>query len=299
MAVSLCSRDKVGRARSSLALVVAAVALSSTLAHEAAIEHGLHPDDDDTRAWEGADAQEGEPRLFDEPLWGELAARVQHAVDAPGMLRARRWANIANGVLLSTTGPVSFLLSAFSLKLSKAVLSVYLTALGAALAALELGSAPIAPWIRVNLSYLATPRGKTALIAVAGGLAWTFGKPALLAALLTCGNAAFNLNFDRILRFVTADEREAAGETEFYENADPYDESAYYHAADGAEGEPDNVLQEPTEEPTEEPRETQMEEPIEAQMGSRQMEGEDAGEPMADERSYDSGAQPPRAGHDE
>ena len=53
----------------------------------------------------------------------EFARRVQSAVDSKGLLRARRWGNIANGVLLGASGPVTLAVSALGLKLSGVVLS--------------------------------------------------------------------------------------------------------------------------------------------------------------------------------
>ena len=41
---------------------------------------------------------------------------------------------------------------------------------GGMLAAVELGMQPIAPWVRSNLHYVATPPGRTALLAFLGGL---------------------------------------------------------------------------------------------------------------------------------
>uniref|UniRef100_A0A7S4FA81 Uncharacterized protein n=1 Tax=Chrysotila carterae TaxID=13221 RepID=A0A7S4FA81_CHRCT len=143
-----------------------------------------------------------------EPFWSDLANRVQRSVDSEGLLRARRWGNIVNGVLLGATGPVTFLVSMFSMRLSSAVLSIYLTAMGATLAALELGFAPIAPWVQENLHYLSTPRGHTALISIAGGLTWTFGKAGLLPAVLTCANAVFNGYFPQILSFIADDDNQ-------------------------------------------------------------------------------------------
>ena len=44
---------------------------------------------------------------------------------------------------------------------------------------------PIAPWVRSNLHYVATPPGRTALLAFLGGLTWPLGKMGLVPALLT------------------------------------------------------------------------------------------------------------------
>ena len=62
---------------------------------------------------------------------------------------------------------------------------------GGMLAAVELGMQPIAPWVRSNLHYVATPPGRTALLAFLGGLTWPLGKMGLVPALLTCFNALF------------------------------------------------------------------------------------------------------------
>ena len=136
------------------------------------------------------DEEEGD--LFEEPFWAEFAGKIQSSVDGGTLLRARRWGNIANGVLLGTTGPIALIISAIGLRLPHAVLAGYLAALGGTITSLELGLSPIAPWVSKNLSFLASSAGRTALLGVAGGLAWAFGKPAALAALLTCGNALFN-----------------------------------------------------------------------------------------------------------
>jgi hypothetical protein len=155
---------------------------------------------------------EEEDDLFAEPFWAEFAGKVQHAVDGGSLMRARRWGNIANGVLLGTTGPVALIISAIGLRLPQALLAGYLTALGGTIAALELDYAPVAPWIQENLSFLYTQPGRTALLAVSGGLAWAFGRTVALAALLTCGNALFNAYFHKILRFISADEEGEFGE---------------------------------------------------------------------------------------
>jgi len=155
-----------------------------------------------------ADATYGDEQqgLFEEPFWAEFAGKIQHSVEGNTLLRARRWGNIANGVLLGTTGPIALIISAVGLRMPLALLAGYLTVLGGTIAALELDFAPVAPWVTENLSFLATQPGRTALLGVAGGLAWAFGRPAALAAILTCANAGFNLYFDTILRFVSANE---------------------------------------------------------------------------------------------
>ena len=51
-------------------------------------------------------------------------------------------------------------------------MSAYLSAVGALLAGIELGVAPVAPWAADNLSWLTTQPGKTALLFFAGNLAW-------------------------------------------------------------------------------------------------------------------------------
>lgn len=161
--------------------------------------------------------EEEEDDLFDEPFWSELAGKLQASVDGGTLLRARRWGNIANGALLGTTGPIALLVSAVGLRLPQALLAGYLTALGATLVAIETRTPPVAEWVESNMRFLATQQGRTALLAVSGGLAWAFGKTVALAAVLTCGNALFNGYFDRILRFV------GAGEAHDYE---PDDEPA-------------------------------------------------------------------------
>jgi len=142
------------------------------------------------------------------PEVGKFARKVQASIDSEGLLRARRWGNIANGVLLGMTGPVTLAVSAFGLKLSGVVLSSYMTAAGALLACIELGVEPIAPWAKENLSWMTKQGGKTALLFFAGGLAWAFGKAGLVPALLTIANALFNLKFRSVLGFVTADDDE-------------------------------------------------------------------------------------------
>jgi len=106
------------------------------------------------------------------PAINKLASKVQRAVDSQGVLRARRYGNVANGVLLGATGSVTLLASVFSLQLSRVVLSVYMTAAGALLAGVELGVAPVAGWTKENLNWFTSHSGKTALLFFAGGLSW-------------------------------------------------------------------------------------------------------------------------------
>jgi len=141
------------------------------------------------------------------PALNKLAAKVQRAVDSQGVLRARRYGNIANGVLLGATGSVTLIASVFGLQLSRVVLSIYMTAAGALLAGVELGVAPVAGWTKENLNWLTSHSGKTALLFFAGGLSWAFGKAGIVPALLTCANGLFNLKFRSILGFVSADEQ--------------------------------------------------------------------------------------------
>jgi hypothetical protein len=175
-------------------------------AASAARQYGPASDQAEGEPATAAGYGEEEEDLFDEPFWADFAGKVQHAVDGGTLVRARRWGNIANGVLLASTGPVALIISAIGLRLPQALLAGYLTALGGVIAALELDYAPVAPWIAENLSFLYSQPGRTALLAVSGGLAWAFGRTVALAALLTCGNALFNGYFKRILRFVSADE---------------------------------------------------------------------------------------------
>jgi hypothetical protein len=157
--------------------------------------------------------------LESNPHLQEMFGRLQRSVDADGLLRARRWGNIANGALLAATGPIALVVSVFGLKLSNIVLSLYVTAVrapcgqprppthaqsvadhaharavsqfGGLLAGIELGANPIAPWVRSNLQYLHTAPGRTALLAFLGGLTWPLGRMGLVPALLTCFNAVF------------------------------------------------------------------------------------------------------------
>jgi len=150
------------------------------------------PEDDATYADDGAD-EEPEESLFDSnPHWREFAGRLQRSVDAAGLIRARRWGNIANGALLAATGPVALTVSLFGLRLSNVVLSLYVAAFGGLLAGIELNATPITPWVSTNLNYLTTAEGRTAMLAFLGGLTFPLGKLGVVPAILTCLNAFFN-----------------------------------------------------------------------------------------------------------
>jgi len=83
--------------------------------------------DDDTAPYED-DEPVGEDSFLDaSPQWRELVGRLQRTIDGDQLLRARRWGNIANGALLAATGPISFIVSVFGLKMSNIVLSLYVT----------------------------------------------------------------------------------------------------------------------------------------------------------------------------
>ena len=110
--------------------------------------------------------------FLDFSRWSEFKTRIQRHVDRDGLLRARRWGNIVNGILLSVTGPVALAASAFGMRLSHIVLSLYVTAFGGLLTGIELGLSPVAPWVSENLIFLTTGRGRTALLAFAGNLIW-------------------------------------------------------------------------------------------------------------------------------
>lgn len=206
----------------------------------------MYTDGMDEPIFSEEDDEDGKP--YEEPFWYELAARVQRNIDTEGLLRARRWGNVANGVLLGATGPVTFIVSAISLRLANAVLSVYLTAMGVALAGLELSFVPVAPWIVENLSYLSTQRGKTMLLTVAGGLAWAFGRAGLLPAILTCANALFNAHFERILAFISADDEDThCGEAAALEPGEPA-AFATDRSSSGWRAQADQLRREPTTE---------------------------------------------------
>eukprot|EP00966_Prymnesium_polylepis_P272607 6297967-Prymnesium_polylepis.1 len=153
-----------------LVVAFAAVLLVLPASAETQFEEPADPQyDDDEYAQGASEAAEG-GGILDLPVWREFTARIQRHVDADGLLRARRWSNIVNGLLLGVTGPVALAVSAFGLKLSNVVLSLYVTGFGGLLAGLELGIAPIAPWVAKNLSYLTTGNGRTALLVFAGNL---------------------------------------------------------------------------------------------------------------------------------
>ena len=162
-------------------------------------------------------------------LASRISLKAVRNVDAEKLTRARRLANIGNGLLLAASGPVFGLASTFALKLSNSVLSLYITAFGAMVAGLELGWPIMTSWMEENLKYFTTMEGRTAMLAFAGSLAWCahpppqraaaarnfapdprhprarrrgFGSAGSFAALLTCANALFNANFDRIVRWV-------------------------------------------------------------------------------------------------
>ena len=160
---------------------------------------------------DGEFEEEDRESLFDSSRIREFASRLQRKVDADGLLRARRWGNIANGALLAATGPVTLTYSLFSMRLSNVVLSLYVAALGAVLAGIELGTAPVGPWISTNLHYLTTQQGRTALLAFLGGLTFPLGKLGVVPAVLTCVNAFFNNHFNALLAFVSADDGHSSG----------------------------------------------------------------------------------------
>ena len=128
--------------------------------------------EDDLDAEYDAEYEDDDNEMPFAPALNKLAAKVQRAVDSQGVLRARRYGNIANGVLLGATGSVTLIASVFGLQLSRVVLSIYMTAAGALLAGVELGVAPVAGWTKENLNWLTSHSGKTALLFFAGGLSW-------------------------------------------------------------------------------------------------------------------------------
>ena len=156
--------------------------------------------------FQDADASDDDFMQSAPPHWREMAGRLQRSLDADGLLRARRWGNAANGALLAATGPVALTFSLFGFKLSNVVLSLYVTAFGGMLAGVELGVAPIAPWVASNMGYLTTASGRTALLTFLGGLTWPLGKLGVVPALLTCLNAMFNAHFQALLEFVSEDD---------------------------------------------------------------------------------------------
>ena len=105
-------------------------------------------------------------------LASRISLKAVRNVDAEKLTRARRLANIGNGLLLAASGPVFGLASTFALKLSNSVLSLYITAFGAMVAGLELGWPIMTSWMEENLKYFTTMEGRTAMLAFAGSLAW-------------------------------------------------------------------------------------------------------------------------------
>ena len=97
----------------------AVFALLALAAAELTEEDDSVPYDDEATGDEGF--------LDGTPQWREMVGRLQRSVDADGLLRARRWGNIANGALLGATGPIALVVSIFGLKLSNVVLSLYVT----------------------------------------------------------------------------------------------------------------------------------------------------------------------------
>ena len=191
--------------RLTLRLVVLGLVVVS-LAQQPAFDDEDMSGDDGSSYGDEEDMEEEESLFDSSPHWREMAGRLQRSVDADGLLRARRWGNVANGALLAATGPVALTVSLFGLKLSNAVLSLYVAAFGGVLAGIELGAAPIAPWVSSNLSYLMTGPGRTALLAFLGGLTFPLGKLGVVPAILTCLNAFFNSNFNALLDFVSEDD---------------------------------------------------------------------------------------------
>lgn len=137
--------------------------------------------------------------------WHDVVGRVRQAVDGEGLMRARRWGNVANGLLLGITGPVTLAVSLIKMRLSDIVLSLYVTGFGAALTGIELGLDPISSWTEANMNFLTTPKGRTMMLVFVGNLIWTFGNAGLVPALLTCVNSIFNANFQQLLEFVNYD----------------------------------------------------------------------------------------------
>lgn len=199
-----------GRGHATTTLLAALLFFAILAVSQGAGEEHPLPQDDDGAAFDDEydnSGGSGDDGFFEaSPHWLEMRARLQRSIDGDGLLRARRWGNIANGALLAATGPIALTVSLFGLKLSNVVLSLYVTAFGGVLAGIELGLAPIAPWVSTNLGYLTTPQGRTALLAFMGGLTWPLGKLGLVPGLLTCGNALFNANFAQLLAFVSADD---------------------------------------------------------------------------------------------
>ena len=92
-------------------------------------------------------------------LASRISLKAVRNVDAEKLTRARRLANIGNGLLLAASGPVFGLASTFALKLSNSVLSLYITAFGAMVAGLELGWPIMTSWMEENLKYFTTMEG--------------------------------------------------------------------------------------------------------------------------------------------
>ena len=84
--------------------------------------------DDDSAPYEDDEPAGEDGFLEANPQIQEVFNRLQRSIDADGLLRARRWGNIANGALLAATGPIALIVSVFGLKLSNVVLSLYVTA---------------------------------------------------------------------------------------------------------------------------------------------------------------------------
>ena len=106
--------------RCQFAVVVAFVAVASAQGE---------PLPDESAPFDDEEMMDGSEEGFLESSarWKEMRDRLQRAVDGDGLLRARRWGNIANGALLAATGPISFIVSVFGLKMSNIVLSLYVT----------------------------------------------------------------------------------------------------------------------------------------------------------------------------
>lgn len=105
--------------------VIVAFAVFAFLAFASAADVA---EEDDSAPYEDEETPGDESFLDGTPQWREMVGRLQRSVDAEGLLRARRWGNIANGALLGATGPIALVVSVFGLKLSNVVLSLYVTA---------------------------------------------------------------------------------------------------------------------------------------------------------------------------
>ena len=64
--------------------------------------------EDDVDAEYDAEYEDDDNEMPFAPALNRLAGKVQRAVDSQGVLRARRYGNIANGVLLGATARYSF-----------------------------------------------------------------------------------------------------------------------------------------------------------------------------------------------